>query len=564
MSLYHESAEILAASQKNGGSLKSLVFGKKTWKSDPKALYALTTETAKWSTILSEVLEKSGLLKIEKKLTPILALLLVHDLFLAKKGIALPATHGLHSSISRHKARLSAELTKARIRRGFGSLDDLRKDVEGRAISHSSSDGSEIPTRHPRWIRINTLKTSLEEELKEDTGAFSTFTQAKSLKEIIQAAPTSRLVYIDENIPDLVAIASPEEPTTFKAYRCGKLILQEKASCFPAYLLDYHSSPEGEAGDVIDACAAPGNKTTHIAAIVRSHNGTGRVFACERDPERSKTLSKMTKIAGADEIVTIKAKQDFTRLDPTKKEFANVKGLILDPSCSGSGIFGRDEGTIVVRLPSLTAIEENLPKGKKRKRGGKNDKPQEQKPPAELETQAAAVEEEIPDDENQDDEKLQKRLENLAGFQLSIIKHAMAFPSAERITYSTCSLHGQENEEVVVKALLSDIAKRRGWRILKRREQVEGMQKWHKRGDIQAVGQKRNGDGAKLEVAEVADACIRCDKGGEDGTMGFFVAGFVRDESSAMNVSEEDHAAEVSVELEDNEAEWGGFSEDES
>jgi len=53
-------------------------------------------------------------------------------------------------------------------------------------------------------------------------------------------------------------------------------------------------------------------------------------------------------------------------------------------------------------------------------------------------------------------------------------------------------------------------------------------------------------------------------KGGEDGTMGFFVAGFVRDESSAMNVSEEDHAAEVSVELEDNEAEWGGFSEDES
>lgn len=69
MSLYHESAEILAASQKNGGSLKSLVFGKKTWKSDPKALYALTTETAKWSTILSEVLEKSGLLKIEKKVT---------------------------------------------------------------------------------------------------------------------------------------------------------------------------------------------------------------------------------------------------------------------------------------------------------------------------------------------------------------------------------------------------------------------------------------------------------------------------------------------------------------
>lgn len=42
------------------------MFGKKTWKSDPKALFALTTETAKWSQVLSEVLEKSGVLGVEK------------------------------------------------------------------------------------------------------------------------------------------------------------------------------------------------------------------------------------------------------------------------------------------------------------------------------------------------------------------------------------------------------------------------------------------------------------------------------------------------------------------
>ena len=46
--------------------MKSLVFGKKTWKTDPKALFALTTETAKWSQVLSEVLEKSGVLGVEK------------------------------------------------------------------------------------------------------------------------------------------------------------------------------------------------------------------------------------------------------------------------------------------------------------------------------------------------------------------------------------------------------------------------------------------------------------------------------------------------------------------
>lgn len=556
MSLYHEAAEILTSSQKSGGSLKSIVFGKKTWKSDPKALYALTTETAKWSVVLSEVLEKSGgVLKIEKKLTPTLALLLVHDLFLSKKGIALPATHGLNSSIIRHKARLSAELTKARIRRGFGSLHDLRKDIEGRSIAGTIAIENENPIRHPRWIRINTLQTTLEEELKQ---SFSTFTQVSSLQEIICAPHTSRFIHIDEHIPNLVAIASPEGPTTFKAYRDGKLILQEKASCFPAYLLDYKD------GDVIDACAAPGNKTTHIAAIVA---GSGRrVFACERDPERSKTLAKMIKIAGGEGVVTVKANQDFTRLDFMKKEFECVRGLILDPSCSGSGIFGRDEGRVVVRLPEVNAASVEEGRGKKRKRGGEKSKIEQKS----KEVESEAVEEEVPDDENenQDKEKLQKRLENLSGFQLSIIKHAMAFPVAERITYSTCSLHGEENEQVVVKALLSDIARQRGWRVLKRDEQVKGMKKWHKRGVLQ-----KSGDSAQLNVEEIAEACIRCDKGGEDGTMGFFVAGFVRDEALAVAMPAASgkngkkvvkQPVDEKEEEEEDEAEWGGFSEDES
>ncbi|KAI5368010.1 Putative SAM-dependent methyltransferase RsmB/NOP2-type, RNA (C5-cytosine) methyltransferase [Septoria linicola] len=549
MSLYHEAAEILTAAQKNGGSLKSLVFGKKTWKSDPKALFALTTETAKWSVVLSEVLEKSGVLKVEKNLTPTLAILLVHDLFLAKKGIALPATHGLNSSISRHKVRLSAELTKARLRRGFGTLDDLCKDINAKSVAGAqSTSNGEQPTRHPRWIRINTLKGSLDEELKH--GSFSNFTQVQSLKDIIHAPFDSRLVHVDAHMPDLVAIATPEEPTTFKAYRAGKLILQEKASCFPAYLLDISSEEEG---DVIDACAAPGNKTTHIAAIVGDSGK--RVFACERDSERSKTLQKMVKIAGAENVVTVKTKQDFTRLDPSRKEFANVTGLILDPSCSGSGIFGRDEGTIAVHLPSLTA-EDDAPRGKKRKRGG--NKQQDQKP-KEAEDESAAIVEETPDDEeSQDKEKLQKRLENLSGFQLRIVKHAMSFPAAKKITYSTCSLHDEENEHVVLKALQSDIAVERGWRILGRNEQVEGMKRWHKRGQVDAVRGAAGGKTRGLDEEALADACIRCDKGGEDGTMGFFVAAFVRHEDAAQagcakaaNGAEEDD-------------EWGGFSDDES
>jgi putative methyltransferase len=66
MSLYHEATEVLTSVKKNNGSLKSVVFGKKTWKSDAKTLYALAAEAAKWSTVLSEVVENSGILRLEK------------------------------------------------------------------------------------------------------------------------------------------------------------------------------------------------------------------------------------------------------------------------------------------------------------------------------------------------------------------------------------------------------------------------------------------------------------------------------------------------------------------
>lgn len=66
MSLYHEAAKVLDTASKQNVSLKSVVFVKKDWKNDAKTLFALSTEAAKWSKVLSEVVEKSGILKAEK------------------------------------------------------------------------------------------------------------------------------------------------------------------------------------------------------------------------------------------------------------------------------------------------------------------------------------------------------------------------------------------------------------------------------------------------------------------------------------------------------------------
>jgi hypothetical protein len=73
MSLYHEAAAVLDTVNKGKTSLKAEIFGKKTWKTDGKVLFALTSEAAKWSSILSEVVEKSGILKIEKQVSVLLS-----------------------------------------------------------------------------------------------------------------------------------------------------------------------------------------------------------------------------------------------------------------------------------------------------------------------------------------------------------------------------------------------------------------------------------------------------------------------------------------------------------
>ncbi|KAA8568758.1 hypothetical protein EYC84_007752 [Monilinia fructicola] len=94
--------------------------------------------------------------------------LLVHDLLPGQKRNCSPSTHGLRASIERHKGRLQAELTKARLRRKISTIEALKAYVE--TGQENATDTSEAP--YPRWIRINTLKTSLEDQLESTFAGF--------------------------------------------------------------------------------------------------------------------------------------------------------------------------------------------------------------------------------------------------------------------------------------------------------------------------------------------------------------------------------------------------------
>jgi len=51
---------------------------------------------------------------------------------------------------------------------------------------------------------------------------------------------------------------------------------------------------------VLDACAAPGNKTVHLAALMKRK---GKIIACELQRERIKRLKDTIKLSGASSIL---------------------------------------------------------------------------------------------------------------------------------------------------------------------------------------------------------------------------------------------------------------------
>jgi putative methyltransferase len=70
MSLYTDAAKAISNPEKTGGSLTSRIYNGKTWQNPPAKIYALVSETTKWSPILKDVIERSELLKFEKKVGP--------------------------------------------------------------------------------------------------------------------------------------------------------------------------------------------------------------------------------------------------------------------------------------------------------------------------------------------------------------------------------------------------------------------------------------------------------------------------------------------------------------
>jgi 16S rRNA (cytosine967-C5)-methyltransferase len=126
-------------------------------------------------------------------------------------------------------------------------------------------------------------------------------------------------------LPEGLVLGTPFDAHGSLLFEAGALMPQSRASMLVARVLD---PQPGEA--VLDLCAAPGAKTTHIAALMR---GRGKLVAVERNAGRCEALAANCRRMGA-HWIDVRCEEASRFIGEHDSGYDRV---LLDPPCSGLG-----------------------------------------------------------------------------------------------------------------------------------------------------------------------------------------------------------------------------------
>jgi 16S rRNA (cytosine967-C5)-methyltransferase len=125
-------------------------------------------------------------------------------------------------------------------------------------------------------------------------------------------------------LPEGLVLDAPFDVHGSDLYARGAIVAQSRAAMTVARTLD---PQPGER--VLDLCAAPGGKTTHLAALM---GNDGHITAVEQHPGRAKALQKAAERARATIVHVDQA--DAAQPRPPGDTYDRI---LLDPPCSGLG-----------------------------------------------------------------------------------------------------------------------------------------------------------------------------------------------------------------------------------
>ncbi len=226
------------------------------------------------------------------------------------------AGHGLVNAVLRRAAREGPEALLA-------ELDD--DTPERAAVIHS----------HPEWIarlwwrelgaeHARALMACDNEPGEGALRANTLLVDAATLAAELAVANPPIETRADPDIPEALVLDGPFDAHASDAWRAGKFLSQSRAAMLVARAL---GPQPGER--VLDLCAAPGGKSTHLAALME---GTGEILAVERNSRRAGVLVRTAQRLHAASVRVEVADASLPR--PEGPVFDRV---LVDPPCSGLG-----------------------------------------------------------------------------------------------------------------------------------------------------------------------------------------------------------------------------------
>lgn len=363
-------ANVIKQAKLKKGSVKNLCYSSKFKRK--RVLFALVAQTLKYRKVLEKIFLLCGEIFDNLDVDDDLKLVLLYETLFGKS--CPTESQCEYGKVFRENKQML--------------LDALEKVT----INHPEliDEHKTINQGIPRYVRVNTLKTSKEntvEYFQERKFIFMHYAESDAI--------SKNEFTIDKDIPDLMIFSPNTDFHATELYKEGSLILQDKASCLPAFILN---PPQGSV--IIDACAAPGNKSSHLASIMKNK---GTVYAFDLDEGRLKLMKSLLSKTSATCVQPLH--QDFLKAHHDHPVYSEVEYILLDPSCSGSGIVSR-------------------------------------------------MDKYLDSEQNEVSQETEKRLNGLCRFQTAVLSHALGFPKVKKVIYSTCSIFQEENENVVEKAYM--------------------------------------------------------------------------------------------------------------
>jgi 16S rRNA (cytosine967-C5)-methyltransferase len=161
----------------------------------------------------------------------------------------------------------------------------------------------------PLWLRCNTLRT-------DRAACLAAFAEAG-----IAAEPGEH--------PQAIRLAEPVAIRELPGYEQGWFAVQDESAMRVTTALAPLPGSQ-----VLDICAAPGGKTTHLAELMRNQ---GQVIACDVDDQRLRTVNGLCQRLGVSIVET-------RRLHPERNEeppAGPFDAILVDVPCSNTGVLGR-------------------------------------------------------------------------------------------------------------------------------------------------------------------------------------------------------------------------------